>query len=81
MQYLSIIIAAMVGGVAALFVAGIIHKKWPRQGKWGMNPNPVCCPECGVPAPRIRIPTSRRQMLWGGWTCSSCVLRIKRHIA
>lgn len=30
------------------------------------------CPECGRPVPRLRTPTSLRQALWGGWTCTEC---------
>ena len=30
------------------------------------------CPNCGMPVPAFRKPTSLRQALWGGWTCSNC---------
>jgi hypothetical protein len=30
------------------------------------------CPHCREDLPQFRKPTSLRQMLWGGWTCSTC---------
>ena len=30
------------------------------------------CPRCGSPLPRFRIPTSVRQLLYGGSTCKQC---------
>jgi hypothetical protein len=42
------------------------------RGKWGLNTKPVRCPECGEPAPAIRMPKNRRQTLWGGATCERC---------
>jgi len=43
-----------------------------QRGNWGINWKPVRCPECGVPAPAVRIPQNRRQTLWGGATCTEC---------
>jgi len=37
------------------------------------------CPECGTPVPAFRNPTSWRQALWGGWTCSNCSTEMDRH--
>ena len=37
------------------------------------------CPECGEPVPVVRHPTSWRQALWGGWTCSACSTEMDRH--
>jgi ribosomal protein L37AE/L43A len=36
------------------------------------------CPECGTPDSMFRNPTSVRQTLWGGWTCSVCGTEIDR---
>jgi hypothetical protein len=46
---------AVVGGLAVLAFA--------------LLRRPLSCPECGTPAPKVRRPANRRQMLWGGWTC------------
>jgi hypothetical protein len=44
-----------------------------RKSKyWGVNLNPVSCPNCHQRVPYIRSPASMRQALWGGWTCSGC---------
>ncbi len=45
-----------------------------RRGKWGINTRPVRCPECGEPAPVVRVPENFRQTLWGGCTCANCGL-------
>jgi len=65
-------VAAVIGAVAGVVVAPLIMQRWPRQGKWGIHPHPVQCPECGAVCPRVRWPTSWRQALWGGWTCKHC---------
>jgi DNA-directed RNA polymerase subunit RPC12/RpoP len=38
----------------------------------------VACPRCGTQPPAFRRPTSTRQMLWGGWTCSNCGAELDR---
>lgn len=63
-----ICVTAIIGGV----VGAIVFKKWPKSGKWGINRNPIYCPECGFKAPKIRIPKNSRQFLWGGCTCKAC---------
>lgn len=57
-----------VGGIgAALVINGTF-----KQNRWGLNPFPISCPSCGAVQPRVRMPTSLRQMLWGGQTCKVC---------
>lgn len=36
------------------------------------------CLECGLPVPMFRRPSSFRQFLWGGWTCSNCGTEMDR---
>lgn len=36
------------------------------------------CPKCNEPLPQRRKPASRRQMLWGGWTCRRCGCELDR---
>lgn len=43
-----------------------------ENDNWGINFRLPNCPNCGQKVPAIRKPTSTRQALWGGWTCSSC---------
>ena len=37
------------------------------------------CPECGTPLPGFRRPTSLKQAIWGGWTCSDCGTEMDRN--
>lgn len=48
------------------------------RNKWGVNVKAVHCPHCNVPAPRMRIPKSLREFLWGGWTCPACGARVDK---
>ena len=36
------------------------------------------CPKCGSQLPRIRKPTSIKQLIWGGWTCPRCGCEIDK---
>jgi len=36
------------------------------------------CPNCGMPVPTLRNPTSLRQAFLGGWTCSECETEMDR---
>jgi hypothetical protein len=65
---MGIILLASSSGVAAILVIyGTITK-----GRWGINFDPIACPRCGTPAPRVRQPASCRQAVWGGSTCEAC---------
>ena len=37
------------------------------------------CPNCKEPLPRLRVPTSGRQFLRGGWTCPGCGCELDRY--
>jgi hypothetical protein len=52
------LIAAIFGGFALFLVAIFLPKRH--------------CPECKEPLPRLRVPTSWRQFVRGGWTCPGC---------
>ena len=47
-------------------------------GTFAINTNPVLCPKCGEPMPKMRKPTSLRQALLGGWTCAKCGTEMDR---
>ena len=36
------------------------------------------CPKCKKPLPRFRIPTSLKQLAFGGWTCQHCGVELNR---
>jgi hypothetical protein len=42
------------------------------KNRWGINAEPVSCPGCGSPMPKVRRPESLKQALWGGGTCGKC---------
>ena len=42
------------------------------KNRWGINLEPVKCPACGSPMPKVRRPESMKQALWGGGTCGKC---------
>lgn len=65
---LAIFMAMVLAVGATLMVRDTVRKR----GRWGVNPKPVYCPECGEPAPVVRMPKNWRQTLWGGCTCANC---------
>lgn len=36
------------------------------------------CPNCSEPLPRIRLPSSARQAVFGGWVCKACGTEVSR---
>lgn len=62
----------MLTGIAVVGLVGVALASRRRTGRLGINSQLPACPVCGtVPSP-LRWPTSWRQALWGGWTCSHC---------
>jgi hypothetical protein len=57
--------------VTSLVVALLIYGSFARN-KWGINIARVACPGCKAELPRLRMPTSLKQALWGGYTCPAC---------
>jgi hypothetical protein len=68
-----IVILAMVA-VGALVVAHGASVK----SKWGMDPGTITCPYCHAELPAFRWPSSLRQALLGGWTCSICTTKVDK---
>jgi hypothetical protein len=63
-----------VGGVGSLLMwAFALGKPNPAETRFTGR-----CPECGEALPSVRVPTNRRQMLWGGWTCKKCGCEIDK---
>jgi hypothetical protein len=64
--------AALALGVALL---------WQSRsgGRWGFGTLRAVCPRCGTPLPMIRMPASREEVLWGGWTCQHCGCKVDKH--
>ena len=55
----------------AVGVALVIHGTVVKN-RWGINLHRVECPNCGTEMPRVRMPSSGRQAMWGGYTCPTC---------
>jgi hypothetical protein len=72
-------IAVPVFGALAVGAFLVIRDTVRGRGNWGMNFNPPQeCRECGERLPMVRVPTSFRQALWGGWTCTYCGAEIDK---
>jgi DNA-directed RNA polymerase subunit RPC12/RpoP len=62
-----------IGFVAALLIGiGLLVYATLTKGRWGINLRPISCPNCGQRVPRVRVPTSADEGLWGGVTCPNC---------
>ena len=61
MEYVGVYV--VIGVVSALLMSASVQNRVNAKGG---------CPECGTPVPRVRRPTSFRQAMWGGWTCTKC---------
>jgi predicted RNA-binding Zn-ribbon protein involved in translation (DUF1610 family) len=61
------IIGGIIGGVAGGLAVLLVGFRRPPK-----------CPECGEQLPKVRKPTTRRQALWGGWTCPNCGCEVDR---
>lgn len=65
--YLGIIVFA---GFTVAIV--LIARGTARKNNWGLSFSRIVCPACGTQAPVVRKPTSLKQAMWGGWTCTKC---------
>ena len=64
-----------------LAVVGIVLlvRGTKQKTDFGLNLSlPTGCPKCGAPLPTIRAPKNARQLLWGGWTCTSCGVELDK---
>jgi hypothetical protein len=50
----------------------VIRDSVRREGNFVIPLGQCSCPECGKDTPTVRVPTSGRQAMWGGWTCDHC---------
>ena len=62
-----------IGMTAALFIglALIVYGSLAKND-WGVNFDPVKCPRCSISLDYTRAQKSRKQALWGGYTCPKC---------
>ncbi|MFL0798778.1 MAG: transposase [Cellvibrionaceae bacterium] len=72
-------IAVLVSFLISVAVFKLLSKTWPKSGKMGINLEKVTCPKCGEEMPKVRKASNFRQLLWGGWTCSSCGTEMNKY--
>ena len=73
-------IAVLIGSaVVCYIIAKLVLKLWPQKGKWAIVRGVIKCPKCGLHSPKVRRPANRRQMLWGGNTCTHCGTEYDKH--
>ena len=65
--YFAIAILAGLAVGLLLVIHGTIVKN-----RWGFNLRRVECPDCRTVMGLVRMPTSGRQAMWGGYTCPTC---------
>jgi len=58
--------------VALAILLGLIIHGTIVKNRWGINLRRISCPNCGKEVPRVRVPASGRETLWGGSTCPNC---------
>jgi hypothetical protein len=64
---ISIIVVVLFAVGGCLVAYGSVAKT-----RWGINLRRVSCPNCGTQMPRVRVPVSGREALWGGDVCPKC---------
>ncbi|MBH25147.1 MAG: hypothetical protein CMH57_11980 [Myxococcales bacterium] len=67
-----LVLCLMGGWVVFLVALRGLREARERRSRWGINLDPVSCPDCDLPMPPVRTPKNTRQALWGGWTCPDC---------
>ncbi len=68
--------------IYAIVVVGLViwvRRAGRNKSKWGINLNRVNCPVCQTLQPVVRVPKSRKQMLWGGTTCPNCQTQLDKY--
>jgi hypothetical protein len=78
-------LAILAGILFCCALGAVVVQTKARTGRWGLNFNSfrdvfsgkpllrqVECPQCHSKQPTIRKPANLTEILWGGWTCSTC---------
>ena len=59
-------------------VAMLVAHGASLENRLGMNPETTTCPYCHAELPAFRWPSSFRQAIFGGWTCSICTTKVDK---
>jgi hypothetical protein len=71
--------SALIFGALAAGAVLVVRDTIRGRGMWGINFRmPTECPECAEPLAAVRVPTSFRQAMVGGWTCGYCGCEIDK---
>jgi hypothetical protein len=63
-----VLVSALAGCLAGGFGVALLALVLPNRS----------CEVCGSKMPRFRRPTNRHEMLWGGYTCAECGVKLDR---
>jgi len=58
-------------GVSGIMTILVIIGTFTKND-WGINIDPIVCPNCGGALSSAKKPKTMRQFLWGGGTCGVC---------
>lgn len=73
-----IALAVVIVGLLTVGAVLVIRDTIRQRGKWGLSLKIPDCEQCGTRMPAVRVPTSWRQAMWGGWTCPECGLELDK---
>lgn len=73
---MNVLILLAFTGLAIGFVLVVVGTM--RKNRWGVNIEPLACPQCGQSLARVRVPRSLKQSLWGGLTCDKCGVEVDK---
>jgi hypothetical protein len=66
--------------VILVALAVFIVQQTMAKGRWGLGRlRGMTCPRCGTRLPMFRKPTSRQEIMWGGWTCPQCGCKVDKY--
>lgn len=65
-----------------VIVIGVLAYGTIAKTKWGINFKgffkAMMCPKCGTELPPVRLPSTHREMAWGGWVCAKCSTHVDK---
>jgi uncharacterized protein with PIN domain len=68
--------------LGSIIASYYVIKHTRTKGKMGVNVDALVeapkCPKCSTKLPRVRIPRTLNEVLFGGWTCPKCRSRFDK---
>jgi hypothetical protein len=75
MEFLGLMVLFVCLGAAAFVIA----RQTKTKGRWGFGRWSAKCPRCGTALPVVRKPSSKEELMWGGWTCPNCGCKVDKY--